>query len=204
MALDKEYFDSINIDVVKKKYYNANKVNALLEDIRNQAEELSEENALLKAQLREICQHKDQIGDTLLTAQATARDIVDKARVQAAQIVAEARQKREELLSGTVDPQEYAAGCVERVFDKLRLQQLENIEKLNGLWQEFLCGLVTNEPEEEPVSPKCDAVPEEEPQQELSNSEVGSEELESMVNAIARELMEITGDIAEPEEREEN
>ena len=29
MALDKEYFDAINIDIVKKKYYNANKVNAL-------------------------------------------------------------------------------------------------------------------------------------------------------------------------------
>ena len=29
MALDKEFFDSVNIDVVKKKYYNANKVNAL-------------------------------------------------------------------------------------------------------------------------------------------------------------------------------
>ena len=29
MALDQEYFDSIQIDVVKKKYYNANKVNAL-------------------------------------------------------------------------------------------------------------------------------------------------------------------------------
>ena len=30
MALDQNYFDAINIDVVKKKYYNANKVNACL------------------------------------------------------------------------------------------------------------------------------------------------------------------------------
>ncbi len=30
MALDQKYFDDINIDVVKKKYYNANKVNAVL------------------------------------------------------------------------------------------------------------------------------------------------------------------------------
>ena len=29
MALDQNYFDAINIDVVKKKYYNANKVNAV-------------------------------------------------------------------------------------------------------------------------------------------------------------------------------
>ena len=44
MALDQKYFDDINIDVVKKKYYNANKVNAVLEDIREQALRLEEEN----------------------------------------------------------------------------------------------------------------------------------------------------------------
>ena len=37
MALDKEFFESVNIDVVKKKYYNANKVNTLLGSIQEQA-----------------------------------------------------------------------------------------------------------------------------------------------------------------------
>ena len=32
MALDQAYFDAINIDLVKKKYYNANKVEAVLEE----------------------------------------------------------------------------------------------------------------------------------------------------------------------------
>ena len=42
MALDKEFFDSVNIDVVKKKYYNANKVNALLSNIQQQAETMGQ------------------------------------------------------------------------------------------------------------------------------------------------------------------
>mgnify|MGYP000030783089 CR=1 FL=1 len=48
MALNQEYFDAISIDVVKKKYYNANKVNALLQDIREQAIHLEEENRSLR------------------------------------------------------------------------------------------------------------------------------------------------------------
>ena len=38
MALDAEYFDSIYIEVVKKKYYDAGKVQAVFADIREQAE----------------------------------------------------------------------------------------------------------------------------------------------------------------------
>ena len=37
MALNKEYFDAIHIDVVKKKYYNANTVEAVFSDIKEQA-----------------------------------------------------------------------------------------------------------------------------------------------------------------------
>ena len=40
MALDKEYFDGIQIDLVKKKYYNANKVNAVFADIQAQVQTL--------------------------------------------------------------------------------------------------------------------------------------------------------------------
>ena len=143
MALDKEYFDSIDINIVRQKYYNANKVNSVLEDIRRQAEAMTEENRQLKEQLSELGQGKSQIGDTLLTAQAAARDIVAKAKIQAAKIVAEAQQQREDILTGVVDQQEYAADCVRKAFDKIVHQQLESIELLNGMWQEFLCGLVT-------------------------------------------------------------
>ena len=177
MALDKDYFDAIHIDVVKKKYYNANKVNAVLEDIAAQAQALEAENQSLRAQLSELSQCKNEIGDTLLTAQAAARDIIGKAQAQAGRIVADAQRQREEILSGAADQQEYAAACVEKVFDKLKRQQMENVEALNGLWQEFLCGLMT-EPEEKPVE---------------SDGKARITELESMVNSSARELSEIMG-----------
>lgn len=188
MALDQEFFDSIQIDVVKKKYYNANKVNALLADICAQAQALEQENQALRAQVGTLSQRKDEIGDTLLTAQAAARDIVAKAKVQAGRILTDAQRQREELLSGAADQQEYAAACVERTFDKLKRQQMENIEVLNGLWQEFLCGLAT-EPEE-PTEEEPQEVRAAQPEREEKNR---INELETMVNNIARELAEITG-----------
>ena len=112
MALDKDYFDAIHIDVVKKKYYNANKVNAVLEDIAAQAQALEAENQALRAQLSELSQCKNEIGDTLLTAQAAARDIIGKAKVQAGRILADAQRQREEILSGAADQQEYAVAFV--------------------------------------------------------------------------------------------
>ena len=61
MALNKEYFDSIDINIVRQKYYNANKVNSLLEDIRRQAEAMEEENRQLKAQLADMGLGKTEI-----------------------------------------------------------------------------------------------------------------------------------------------
>ena len=192
MALNKEYFDSIDINIVRQKYYNANKVNSLLEDIRRQAEAMEEENRQLKAQLADMGLGKTEIGDTLLTAQAAARDIVSKAKIQAAKILAEARQQREDILSGVVDQQEYAADCVRKTFDKIVHQQLESIELLNGMWQEFLCGLITEGPEPKAPPAAGPAQSERAPQPPVEDKARISE-LESMVNNIARELSEIMG-----------
>lgn len=194
MALNKEYFDSIDINIVRQKYYNANKVNSLLEDIRRQAEAMEEENRQLKEQLADMGLGKTEIGDTLLTAQAAARDIVAKAKIQAAKIVAEARQQREDILSGVVDQQEYAADCVRKAFDKIVHQQLESIELLNGMWQEFLCGLITEGPAKpEPPAKPGSAEPQAPPVKPALKDRERIGELESMVNNIALELSEIMG-----------
>ena len=57
MALDQAYFDSIHIDVVKRKYYNANKVEAVFDDIRKQAQALQDENEALRRHLASMRQH---------------------------------------------------------------------------------------------------------------------------------------------------
>ena len=113
MALDKEYFDAIHIDVVKKKYYNANKVEAVLQDIRQQALALSEENALLQHQLSLLNGQKNEIGDALLSAKTISQQIIMDAQARAEEIVAEARAQSEEILAEARQREDYAVERVE-------------------------------------------------------------------------------------------
>ena len=54
MAITTEYLDSIRFEIAKQKYYNANKVNAKMEEIKSAVAELITENELLRAELVEI------------------------------------------------------------------------------------------------------------------------------------------------------
>ena len=83
MALDKEYFDAISIDLVKKKYYNANKVNAVLDDIRAQALAMTEELNTARVQLDALNSQKAEIGEAVMSAQQIYREIVEKANTRA-------------------------------------------------------------------------------------------------------------------------
>ena len=179
MALDKEFFDSVNIDVVKKKYYNANKVNALLGNIQQQAETMGQENELLRTQLEALNGQKSEIGDTLLSARALAKKIEDQARAQAEETIRQAQ----ELAQSLPDQQEYAAKCVENCLNKLKKQHIEAIEMLNNEWQDFLCGLMPEEHSDEAESGTSDT--------EAQENTADMPELRERVNAIAKELMEI-------------
>lgn len=207
MALDKEYFDSISIDVVKKKYYNANKVNAVLDDIRTQADELTAENLRLRSQAQGLSQQKTDICEALMSAQAVARDIIKRANDDAAKIIRSAESRRDEILNGSDRTQEHAVMCVENCLSRLRQQQEETIELINSQWQEFLCGLeiaksgpeVTADakPAPAPVQPQApvQTAPVSAPAdaEDFDDAEglPSTEELEARVDAIAKELMEI-------------
>ena len=191
MALNREYFDAIHIDVVKKKYYNANKVEAVLSDIRQQAEAMYEENLAMKEQLDAVNGSKFQIGEAVLAAQAIYREILEKANERAAEIVADAEKRREELLADTLRQQEYAVHQVESFYAQLRRQYEQNMEDLNSRWQSFLCGLYPAE-EPEKKQPEKKEAPAKKPEPE------GSMELpvdlSEKVQAIARELFSIGGE----------
>lgn len=159
MALDAEYFDSIYIDVVKKKYYNANKVRAVFEDIRRQAEELNEENATLRRQLSVLNGRKVEIGDAVLSAQAIYQEIIDRANARADAIVADARRRSAEILAERQQQQDYAVQRVEAAFDRMKQQHLASIEAINAEWQDFLCGLYPEETEEPEAAEKAAAEP---------------------------------------------
>lgn len=173
MALNKEFFDSIHIDIVKKKYYNANKVEALLADIRSQAEALLKENEELREQVELFSGQKAEIGDAILSAKTISQHMIKQAREQADAIVAKAQKKSREIMAEATDQQEYAAKQMAESFERVRKLQQESIEALNSEWQSFLCGLYPDE--EAPERPEA-AVP----------GDIGEK-----LDAIARDIKEL-------------
>ena len=190
MALDAAYFDSIYIAVVKRKYYDAAKVQAVFEDIRRRAEELNEENARLRRELEQHNERRVELGDALLSAQSVYQDVVDKARVRADAITAEAekrsqallaetRRESEQILARSRKQEENAARRVEAAFDRMKQLHLASVDALNAQWQAFLCSL---DGEEEPESVREEPRPAEPEPEELPA------DLEEKVGAIAQEL----------------
>ena len=171
MALDEAYFDAIHIDVVKRKYYNANKVEAVFADIRRQALELTAENERLRAQLGQLDGRKEEIGDAVISAQMLYREILNKANARAEQIlaqadeqarqtlsqaedqagklVAQARREAEELARERQRQEDYASHKVEAVISRLRQMHERSIEELNAELRDFLAGLMPPESEAE-------------------------------------------------------
>lgn len=175
MALDAKYFDSIYIEVVKKKYYNAGKVQAVFEDIRKRAEKLNEENEQLRSQVAELNGRKAELGDALLSAQSIYQEIVERAKKRAAEIVGEAERRRDEILEETRRQQDYSVRRVEEAFARIRQIHLDSVDAINAEWQEFLCGLY---PETEEAAPE--ETPEEVP-----------EDLAEKVGAIADQMLSL-------------
>lgn len=171
--MEADIFDMTGIELVKKKYYNAAKVNDFVAGIKAAHDALALENAGLKAQLEALSSQKAQIGDTLMSAQSIARQMIDDARAQAeetarlAQAQAEetvkaAEKKAELILSGAKskkeasdaqvsEVQEYALKCVESCVDRLRQQHMDAIELINAQWQDFLSGLILPEDKQAPA-----------------------------------------------------
>ncbi len=175
MALDKEYFENIKIEVVKKKYYNAKKVEAVFDDIRRQAKELNAENERMRQALSALADRRVELGDAVLSAQGVYRGLVEKANERAEEIVAEARRRAEEITAETQRQQDEAVQRVETLFSTMKAQHEEAIETINAEWQDYLCGLYAERGEE----PSAEE-PEEAPG-----------DLQAKVGAIAQELFEI-------------
>lgn len=176
MALDKQFFDSINIELVKRKFYNANKVNSLLSDIQAQALLLSEENIRLKAELESFRAQKAEISEAVLEAKKLSREILSKAESEAAELltkarseaeetltsargqaeamVSDAQERRDELVNERQRQQELTVEKVENCFARLRQQHLEAVDTLNRQWQDFLVSLYDGDEDTQPALPQ--------------------------------------------------
>ena len=141
MALDQAYFDAIQIDVVKKKYYNANKVETVFADIRRQAQELAEENE----RLRQLNGQKNEIVETLLSAKKIAQQILQEAQAQADGILAEADERLRASREDKLAEQRAAVQRMEACYSRVREQLLSCVDSLNADWQDYLCALEDEE-----------------------------------------------------------
>ena len=125
MAITREFLDGIAFDTVKQKYYNANKVNACLDELIAGARELLEENERLKSANAEVEAARAEIGDTLLSAKQIAAAIVREANEEAQRVLDDANEEANRLLISAEEQR-----CMTK--SPLSESQLEAIEAFNA------------------------------------------------------------------------
>ena len=134
MAEILDYFDSINIDIAKRKYYNVNKVNSVLDDLRRLATELVAENDSLRAALREQEDLEKSGMLSLDEIQTVYRETLDKAHDRAAVLESEAEAIKQEAGQKA----EYAAKQMEACVRSLRAREEQNIDFLETKLKQFM------------------------------------------------------------------
>ena len=125
MAITREFLDGIAFDTVKQKYYNANKVNACLDELIAGARELLEENERLKSANAEVEAARAEIGDTLLSAKQIAAAIVREANEEAQRVLDDANEEANRLLISAEEQR-----CMTK--SPLSESQLKAIEAFNA------------------------------------------------------------------------
>lgn len=128
MSVTMDFFNDISFEIAKQKYYNANKVDAKMAEIKAAVQELLSENERLRAELDEIGTSRERMAQLVVSAQERAEKIEQEAKQQAREIVENARTEAESLPSAEKAPAR-AAG--------LSAAQLEAIDRLNKQLDDF-------------------------------------------------------------------
>lgn len=131
MKLDKDYFNSLELKPVKKKYYNLGEVDSVLVDIRAKALEMNEENLKLRKLLFESEKKRSELNDALIKSSNNYREILET-------IKKVDPQGREEVLERVAD-----------TFTKVKKYHEAAIEEINKQMQELLSGIVDEDAPED-------------------------------------------------------
>ena len=126
-----------------------------------------------------VCEAEEKTGPIMSKAEERAASMIHEAEEHAAIILQEAERNAgttvgPERIQLTEQMQDYVVRCVGDCFAKLRQQQLSSIDLINKQWQSFLCNLT---PEEVPPAAPARSV--------------SREDIETRVNVIAKELMDM-------------
>ena len=163
MALDRNYLEALGLEIAKKKYYNAAKVEAVLEEFNRRSTALEEENRSLRARVDAVTFGREEIGDAILSAKTIAQQLIAEAqeesdrllceaKAEAERLVAEAQAQREMILADCDGRERKAFLRVQSCYEQLREQHLASLRQLDAEWQSFLCSLSdeAQSPEPEP------------------------------------------------------
>ena len=159
MAEILDYFDQINIDVAKRKYYNVNKVNSVLEELRALAVELVEENERQRQELMQLRSEQGQMTadrmqseELLASMQSLYRETLNKAHSRADGIVQEAEAHCEKLEQESKAQRENAEKQLRECLRVLQSREEENLRFLRGTIEK-ISGRMQAQGEEEPEPP---------------------------------------------------
>ena len=127
-----EFFDGITLfDIAKKKYYNANKVDARMEEIKAAFAELIEENNELRRQINDVGLSKERVAELIMGAQAKADEMIKDANAKAEEIINKAK-----LDADGIVVSRKASDGGEKTLG-LTQNQLAAIDKLNKQLDDF-------------------------------------------------------------------
>ena len=152
-----DYFDNIDIDVAKRKYYNVNKVNAVLDDLRKLAEQLVDENERQRSELSQLTaelgqkkEDDEQARGLLSGLQNVYRETLTKAHDRADEIVRDAKAQSETLRQQTTQDLEQQRGLAAEqlrdCFRKLQDREEESIRLLNSHLERILSSIQEGKP----------------------------------------------------------
>ena len=127
MALDREYFNSIDLKPVRKKFYPVEDVDALLVDIRKNALAANDELESLKKQLAESEKKRAEMGDALVSSAKNYEEILSNLKKNAGPDLGE------------------VLGSVGETFAAAKKLNQQAIDEIDGRWQKLLSGLMDEE-----------------------------------------------------------
>ena len=131
MSVTMEFFDGITFDIAKQKYYNANKVDARMEEIKAAFAELIEENNELRRQINDVGLSKERVAELIMGAQAKADEMIKDANAKAEEIIFKAK-----LDADGIVVSRKASDGGEKTLG-LTQNQLAAIDKLNKQLDDF-------------------------------------------------------------------
>ena len=132
MSITIEYLENLEFEIVKQKYYNANKVNAKLDELKAGVRELIEENEQLKkgAAAKQSAAALEAENAVISSAQRIANATINDAQAKADRMLSAAQSEAKRILDEA--RANSTAPAAAPVAGVLSVEQLDAIDDLNN------------------------------------------------------------------------